>query len=279
MKIWEAIIYGIFGGAAELLPISFGGHSVVLRETFNLSSLSQGGGYYVRAAISLGVMAAILLSFSAESRSFGRELLLMSGLKRRRSRQRTNGLLRRSILLGFFSLVPMLCSLLFTAAAERISRLPIIALLFAFNGLLLFLCSRRKIGKKTEKTVLLSDTLLIGFARMLSVFPGLSSVGSSMAVARARGLSQRYAVRLTYLLTLCYEAAAFLFYLIRAFCYGTFTAGIILPMLLAMLFSGVAGYFAIQYFRYLLNRDKLHVFSYYCWDAAVITLILALINL
>lgn len=279
MKIWEAIIYGIFGGAAELLPISFGGHSVVLRETFNLSSLSQGGGYYVRAAISLGVMAAILLSFSAESRSFGRELLLMSGLKRRRSRQRTNGLLRRSILLGFFSLVPMLCSLLFTAAAERISRLPIIALLFAFNGLLLFLCSRRKIGKKTEKTVLLSDTLLIGFARMLSAFPGLSSVGSSMAVARARGLSQRYAVRLTYLLTLCYEVAAFLFYLIRAFCYGTFTAGIILPMLLAMLFSGVAGYFAIQYFRYLLNRDKLHVFSYYCWDAAVITLILALINL
>ena len=279
MKIWEAIIYGIFGGAAELLPISFGGHSVVLRETFNLSSLSQGGGYYVRAAISLGVMAAILLSFSAESRSFGRELLLMSGLKRRRRGQRTNGLLRRSILLGFFALVPMLCSLFFTAAAERISRLPIIALLFAFNGLLLFLCCRRKIGKKTEITVLLSDTLLIGFARMLSVFPGLSSVGSSMAVARARGLSQRYAVRLTYLLTLCYEAAAFLFYMIRAFCYGTFTAGIILPMLLAMLFSGVAGYLAIQYFRYLLNRDKLHVFSYYCWDAAVITLILALINL
>ena len=278
MKIWEAIIYGIFGGAAELLPISFGGHSVVLRETFNLSSLSQGGGYYVRAAISLGVMAAILLSFSAESRSFGRELLLMSGLKRRRRGQRTNGLLRRSILLGFFSLVPMLCSFLFTAAAERISRLPIIALLFAFNGLLIFLCCRRKIGKKTEKTVLLSDTLLIGFARMRSVFPGLSSVGSSMAVARARGLSQRYAVRLTYLLTLCYEVAAFLFYLIRAFCYGTFTAGIILPMLLAMLFSGVAGYFAIQYFRYLLNRDKLQVFSYYCWDVAVITLILSLIN-
>ncbi len=278
MKIWEAIIYGIFGGAAELLPISFGGHSAVLCEIFTLSSLTQGGGYYVRAAISLGVMAAIVLSFSAETLSFGRELLLMSGLKHRRRGQRTNPLLCRSIFLGFFALVPMLCSFVFTAAAERITRLLIIALLFVLNGLVIFLCCRRRVGRKNEKTVLLSDTLLIGFARMLSVFPGLSSVGSSMAVARARGLSQRYALRLTYLLTLCYEAAAFLYYLIRAFCYGSFTAGIILPVLLAILFSGVAGYFAIQYFRYLLNRDKLQVFSYYCWDAAVITLILSLIN-
>ena len=278
MKIWEAIIYGIFGGAAELLPISFGGHSAGLCEIFTLSSLTQGGGYYVRAAISLGVMAAILLSFSAETLSFGRELLLTTGLRHRRRGQRTNPLLRRSIFLGAFALVPMLCSFFFTAAAERITRLLIIALLFVLNGLVIFLCCRRRVGRKNEKTVLLSDTLLIGFARMLSVFPGLSSVGSSMAVARARGLSQRYALRLTYLLTLCYEAAAFLYYLIRAFCYGSFTAGIILPVLLAILFSGVAGYFAIQYFRYLLNRDKLQVFSYYCWDAAVITLILSLIN-
>lgn len=278
MKIWEAIIYGIFGGAAELLPISLGGHSVVLREIFDLSSLTQGSGYYVRAAICLGVMAAIILSFSAESRSLGRELLFLTGLKHRGRGQRGNSLLRRSILLGFFALVPMLCSLLFTAAAERISRLLVVAVLFAVNGLLIFLCCRRRVGKKTEKTVLLSDTLLIGFVRMLSVFPGLSSVGSSMAVARARGLSQRYGLRLTYLLTLCFEIPLFLFYLIRAFCFGIFTAGTILPVLLAALFSGIAGYFAIQYFRYLLNRDKLHVFAYYCWDAAVITLILSLIN-
>ena len=51
MKIWEAIIYAVFGGAAELLPISFGGHSAILSGVFNLSSLSEGGGYYVRAAI------------------------------------------------------------------------------------------------------------------------------------------------------------------------------------------------------------------------------------
>lgn len=278
MKIWEAIIYGIFGGAAELLPISFGGHSAVLRGVFNLSSLTEGGGYYVRAAICLGVMAAIVLSFSSETVCFGRELLRMTGLKRPRRRERPNQSLRRSILLGFFALIPMLCSLFFTAAAERISSLLIVALLFLLNGFIIFLCCRRRVGKKNEKTVLLSDALLIGFARMLSVFPGLSSVGSSMAVARARGLSTAYSLKLTYLLTLCYEIAAFLFYFIRALCFGSFSAGILLPMLCAILFSGVAGYLAIQYFRYLLNRGKLNLFAYYCWDAAAIALILSLIN-
>ena len=279
MKIWEAIIYAVFGGATELLPISFGGHSAILGGIFNLSSLSEGGGYCARAVICLGVMAAFVRFFSAETLSCGRELLLITGLKRRRRHQRDNVLLRRSILLGFFALVPMLCSLFFTAAAERITSLLIIALLFALNGLFLFLCSRRRIGRKTEKTLLLSDTLLIGLARMVSVFPGLSSVGSSIAVSQARGLSMRYALRLTYLLTLCYEAAAFLFYLIRGIAFGSFSAGILLPMLFAMLVSGVVGYLAIQYFRYLLNRGKLIVFAYYCFDAAAITLVLSLINM
>ena len=114
---------------------------------------------------------------------------------------------------------------------------------------------------------------------MVSVFPGLSSVGSSIAVAQARGLSTRYALRLTYLLTLCYEAAAFLFYLIRSIAFGSFTAAILLPMLVAMLVSGIVGYLAIQYFRYLLNRGKLVVLAYYCFDAAAIALVLSLINL
>lgn len=49
-------------------------------------------------------------------------------------------------------------------------------------------------------------------------------------------------------------------------------------MLVALVASTVAGYFALQYLKYLLHREKLRVFSYYCWDAAVIALILALIN-
>ena len=123
MKIWEAIIYGIFGGIAELLPISFSGHVVMLRNVFHMSSLAEGGGYFVRAAICLGVFIAIYLSFPMESRRFGREICLMVGIKKRRRTERINRLLQRSIMLCTVAFLFMLCSLFFLAAAERIERL------------------------------------------------------------------------------------------------------------------------------------------------------------
>ena len=58
MKIWEALIYGLVAGLTGLLPVSFSGHAAVLQDAFALSPLTQGGGLYVRAAITLGLRAA-----------------------------------------------------------------------------------------------------------------------------------------------------------------------------------------------------------------------------
>ena len=52
-----------------------------------------------------------------------------------------------------------------------------------------------------------------------------------------------------------------------AFCFGG-----------ALLLAAVFGYLAIQYLRYLLHKEKFNLFSYYCWDAVAIALIVALIN-
>lgn len=278
MRIWEAIIYAIFGGATELLPISFAGHTAILQSVFGLSSLQTGGGAYVRAGISLGVLAAIILTFRAETRALGRELRLMTGMKRLRRHEAPDLLLRRSVTLGLFALVPMLCSLIFLAFAEHITRLPYVAGLFALNGLLIFSCCRGSTGQKAEREITLPDTLLIGVGRMLAVFPGLSSTGASLCIGRVRGLSLNYNLRLTYMLALAYECAAFLYRLIRAFLYGSFSGTVLLATALAIVFAAVFGYLAMQYFRYLLQRKKLNVFAYYCWDAAVIALVLALIN-
>ena len=49
-------------------------------------------------------------------------------------------------------------------------------------------------------------------------------------------------------------------------------------MLFTIVFAAVAGYLAIQYFRYLIQRNKINLFAYYSWEAAAIVLILALIN-
>lgn len=278
MKIWEAILYGLFGGVSELLPISYTGHYALARSAFNLTPLNEGGGYYIRLAICIGVILAINIAFRPESRTLGREVLRITGIKKRGRKERYDRLRIRSIVIGLFALLPMLLSLIFATLVDHFSGLLYVALLFILNGFILFLCFRTNEGGKNERRVLLSDMLWIGFARAFWVLPGLSSLGISLSVGRVRGLKTEYSVRIAYMLTLAFECVAVFYHLIRAFIYGSFTFAILLPMLFTIVFAAVAGFFAIQYFRYLIQRNKINLFAYYSWEAAAVALILALIN-
>ncbi len=277
MKIWEAILYAIFGGATELLPLSFSGHSAVLHEVFHLTGLSQTGGYYTRLGIALGVIAALVLAFPGESRRFGREVLLVTGAKRRSRGDLTDRSLTRSVLIGLFALLPMLLSLIFVAWAERKTGLVVTALLFAVNGFVLYSACRYPEGRKDGDRLLVSDAVTIGAARLVAVIPGLSSLGNSLAFGKFRGLEHEYNLRFAYLLTLSFQTVSVLYHLIRAVAFDSIAAGI-LPMLVAMAVAAAVGYLAVQFMRFLYEQGRVYYISYYCWDATALILILALIR-
>ena len=134
------------------------------------------------------------------------------------------------------------------------------------------------IPQQRNSALMLPDALLAGATRLAAVLPGLSPLGLTLAVCRLRDLRTDFALRFTAMLTLGFSLCEFVYRLLRAVVVGAFSASLWLPMLVALVASTVAGYFALQYLKYLLHREKLRVFSYYCWDAAVIALILALIN-
>lgn len=278
MKLWEAVIYALFGGFTELLPISFAGHAAILRSAFNLTSLSESDGYYIHAAITLGTALAIILAFRGEVRAMKTEWMTMTGLRRLRRGERPDFALRRSIVLGLTALLPMLISLIFLPSAEEISHLVLVAAFFLLNGGLIFLCCRGAVGQKDEKYAVISDGFFIGLVRALAIFPGLSSFGASICIGRVRGFSLRYNLRFGYLLTLVFQLVLLVYRLIRAICFGSFVWMTVPSFLLATLCATVTGYLAIHYFRYLLERYKLSVFAYYSWGAAVILLFLSLIN-
>lgn len=278
MKIWEAIIYGIFGGITELLPVSFNGHYAFLRGTFNMASLTEGAGYYIRAAICLGVLTAILIGFSGELRKTGVEVSYILGIRKAGRGYRKDHLTRRTLSLVFFALIPLLLSFVFRANADRMVHLLYTALIFFGNGLLLFFCFRGQEGRKGDRESNLADAFLMGMVSAVSIFPGLSVSGSCLSIGAARGLHYRYALRFSYLLLLVYEGVSFFYYLIRAFVYGSFSASLILPFLAALILSAVFGYFAIQYLRYLLERKNISMICCYCWTLSTVMLILSLIN-
>ena len=59
--------------------------------------------------------------------------------------------------------------------------------------------------------------------------------------------------------------------------FDSIAAGI-LPLLVSMAAAAAVGYLAIQLMRYLFEQGRVYVFSYYCWDATALILILALIR-
>lgn len=273
MKIWQVILYAVLGGLCEVLPVSFNGHALVFQNAFGMTSLWSADGYFIRAAIFLGVALGIFLSYRAELSRSAREVRKMLHPRRR---ERANPALRRSVLLGLVALVPMLLSFVWLAAAESVRRLPVVACLFALNGLLIRLATREEAGTRAQKEILLSDALLTGASRAISVFPGLSPLSSGLCIGRVGGISPSYCLRFSYGIGAVYAAFGFLYFLVRGIAAGG--AFSLLSFLLAALISALCAYAAISYFRYLMHRDKLRFFAFYNFDAALLVVFLALIN-
>lgn len=280
MKIWEALIYAIIGGVTEILPISFSGHGILFEKTFHMSPLYSSDGLFIRAGISIGIVIALCMVFRQETQEskliFQR--LRSNGSRTRKSNQVDQGLKTRVLLLSIIGFIPMLFSFLFLGRAEGISNLTYIAVLFAVNGLLILICTRGTVGKRGDREATLYDMLLMGLFRTVCVFPGLSSAGASLCIGRARGLSNTFNIRVTYMLTIAFQIISCVYYLFRGIFMGDFYGRTILSFVVAVLVSAVAAFFALVTFRNMLLKNKLKAFMYYCFDAAAIAFIIAIIN-
>lgn len=279
MKIWEVIVYALVGGISELLPVSFSAHSTILEKVFHMSSLTTGEGIYIRAGICLGIVFALYMVFRDETKE-SRMLLrqMRSSNARRRARQQESHSGLRETLLVVFALIPMLFSLIFMGKAEANGNLIHITVFLVINGILLFVSTRGPVGKRGSEDVTLYDSLLVGVLRTVSVFPGLSSVGTSLCVGRIRGMSPAFNFRFTYMTTLCMQVICCLYFLVRGIAFGSFTFGTVLSFLIAVAVSAVSAFFALVYFKNVIMKDKLKMFVYYCFDAAAIAFIIAIIN-
>ena len=280
MKIWEAIVYALVGGITELIPVSFPAHSAILQNVFHMTSLTTGEGPYIRAGICLGIVLALYMVFhdeTKESRVLLRKMRRHNP-RRRRTQNESQSSDLRVILLVFFGLIPMLFSFLFMGKAETNGSLIHITVFFVINGILLFACTRGPVGKREADDVTLYDSLLIGILRMLSVFPGLSSVGTSLCVGRARGMSSEFNFRFTYMITLCIQGISCVFFLFRGIFLGSLSMRTVLSFVISVAVSAVTAFFTLLYFKNVVMKDKLKMFVYYCFDAAAIAFIIAIIN-
>ncbi len=276
MSYLSAVILGIVQGVAEFLPISSSGHLAIFQNFFGLSNPEEENLFF-DVLLHLGTLVAVFVAYRKEIAAIIVEFLEMVKLKKPTEGKRPDYPSRRMILMLVISTLPLLLVLPIKDKVEQLYyNTFFIAGALIVTGCLLFIADRIGHGGKSERNMTLFDAVAVGCAQAVAVVPGLSRSGTTIAAGLVCGMERSFAVRFSFLLSIPAVLGANLLSLIDAVQAGIDMS--LLPMyLVGVVTAAVCGYLSIRLLKFISERGSFGGFSYYCWGAGVVTLILSLI--
>ncbi|MCL2424929.1 MAG: undecaprenyl-diphosphate phosphatase [Oscillospiraceae bacterium] len=273
MSVLIALFLGLVQGIAEFLPISSSGHLAILQNLFNMEYYEENHLLF-DVLLHLGTLISICAVYNKDIK-----LMINDGVEYLRLKSDSNNdepvVLKppgRALLFVLVGSLPLFL-ILFIPVSQLFLNTFFIGFALITTGFILFVASRYiKEGKKTDKTMTLTDAIIIGLAQAVAVMPGLSRSGTTISVGLARGLTGAFAVRFSLLLSIPAVIGATILSIFRAIGAGADFS--LLPTYLAgfVVAAGV-GYFTIQILRRVMAKRKLGSFSYYCWGIGLMTII------
>jgi undecaprenyl-diphosphatase len=249
----EAVILGLVQGLTEFLPISSSGHLVIFQHWLGVRT----PGLLFEVLVHFGTLLAVILTFWPDiaqilRRPWHKMMVL--------------------IVVGTVptALMGVLLEPVFGAAFESVG---VVGAALVVTGCLLWWAGRRRPGRKQLATTSLFDALVVGFGQGLAITPGLSRSGTTIAFALLRGLERGMAARYSFLLSIPAVLGATLW---EARGLADQSAGMTAPAAywVAAAVAALSGYLAIRVLLPVLERGRLHYFSYYCWFLGGVVLVL-----
>jgi len=273
MSVIIAMFLGLVQGIAEFLPISSSGHLSILQNLFNID-YSEESHLLFDVLLHLGTLVSICAVYRAEILEMITDAVEYLRLKSDSNSDEPVVLKPpgRALLFIIIGTLP-LSVFMFIPASRLFFNTFFIGFALIITGCILFVASNFiKEGNKTDKTMTMTDAILIGLAQAVAVFPGLSRSGTTISVGLARGLSGSFAVRFSLLLSIPAVLGATVVSIYRAISGGA--DFFLLPTYLAgfVVAAGI-GFLAIQFLRRLMINHKFGNFAYYCWGIGLVTII------
>lgn len=270
----EAIVLGIFQGVAEFLPISSSGHLALLQHLFGITE----GNLFFTEMLHFGTLISIIIVYFEDVKRIIIEFLslVVNLLTGKKSGDLTDHQ-RLGLLILAGSVPTAIIGITFEDFFESLytSLIPIgIALLF--TGFLLWFAERKGSESKDIQKMTFIDSLIIGTFQGMAIIPGISRSGSTIVAGLLRGLKKPLTTEFSFLLALPATFGAFLLGIIKVIRGGN---GVIvnMPLVVGVVLSTVVGIISLKALIKILNRNKLHYFSYYLWIVGAVTIISQLI--
>jgi undecaprenyl-diphosphatase len=120
---------------------------------------------------------------------------------------------------------------------------------------------------------------LVGIAQGTAITPGISRSGSTISVALLCGLRRKWAAQFSFLIFVPAVLAATAFKFGEAFLGGNVESSGAVPIesigptITGAVIAMLSGYIALKLLLVVVEKAKLHYFSFYCWAAGIVTLL------
>lgn len=253
-EILEAIFLGLVQGIVDPMPVSSSGHLVLIQHFFGIEQRLT-----LSVFLHFGNLLAIMLVFRrdiVEIFSFNSDYYLLI-------KYIVIGIMPAGAAGFFFK------SFFDTVFGTTI----IVGFTLLITGIVLF--SSRWVGEsgRSMGNMKLKDALLVGFAQMLALFPGLSRSGMTIVSGMFSGVERRLAVKYSFLMSIPIVFAATMLEAITIWQRGV--GDVTISMIIAgTLTAVISGFGAIKLLQHIVDRRRLFVFAYYCWALGMLILFL-----
>jgi undecaprenyl-diphosphatase len=262
MNIFESGVLGLVQGLTEFIPISSSGHLVLFQHLFGL-----GQDHLFLEWINLGTFLALLFYFRR------RIVEIVKDVFEQKKYSLFCNILLTSIPAGAlgFAMSDLINS------SPFFSSIVTVACTLFIVGVVMVILERVPKSSEVKKVDTLPGfrALLIGFAQMFALIPGVSRSGSTIIAGRLAGMNAAMAAEYSFLASLPIMAGVTLKNFVKDFHY--------LQANLAMLtFANIvafaSGLFAVRFLmRYLANHD-LRVFGWYRIGLATVIVAVLLVQ-
>jgi undecaprenyl-diphosphatase len=245
VPIIHAIVLGLVQGFSEFLPISSSGHLILVPWLFGWDDFSgyEGAESVAKAfdvSLHIGTLLAVVAYFRHELVVYVREGLRL--LVHRERPVNTEG--RIAWLLVVATVPAALVGAVFSDwIDEQLGKPWIIGVSSIVFGLLLWWADSQR-GVRPLDDLRVSDALKVGAAQALALNPGTSRSGITITASRYVGFDRDSAARLSFLMSIPVIFGAVLFK-VGGLAADGIPDGLLVPMLVGIITSAVAGWVAV----------------------------------
>lgn len=277
MSYIQTALWGLVVGLADILPISGSAHIAFLEKIFGQQSGNPDQRLFY-ALLDFALLIAILLTYRHEAMALLRALHSSFGKNSSHKKSPTGRADQRLLLMLFIGLLPLVLEVFLQRWTAWLYVKPLFwAVALIFSGLFLFLCEYLSRGTKDEKQIRIGDAFFVGLAQAVSVLPGLSRTGLTVASGYARGFKPAFSLQYAFLLAVPFLFGSGVIKTVQALQAGVMAA--LLPAyLVGMAACILTALAAMNFLQYMLRKKKLYIFAFYCWAAAAFSLFLFLIT-